>query len=254
MLIQKVLMVFSMVIMLSIIIVLKTGSSDAINVSEDYDYYRISQMPETQFFEQYEELSAPVKTVVVYPILTQSAYSWGGIHDFYSGYCETCYVVNIDEFYDPIFSVGAKSFRILEFLGYDVIDDIDIDQDPQILNKYNSVILLHNEFVTQNEFLAITSHPSVVYLYPGIFNSKVKINYDEKSMTLEKGPSFPHSDIKNGFDWVYDNFDMYDNTTCADWEFYKIDNGYMLNCTPEYAIQNSDEMLREIKRLADPGF
>jgi len=163
--INRTVMIFSMIIMLSIIVILKTGSSDAIHMSEDYEYYRISQMPETRYFEKYEELSAPVKTVVVYPILTQTAYSWGGIHDFYSGYCETCTTVKIDEFYDPIFSVGSKSFRILEFLGYDVIDDIDIDNDPKILNKYNLVVLLHNEFVTQNEFLAITSHPNVVYLF-----------------------------------------------------------------------------------------
>ncbi len=249
--INRTVMIFSMIIMLSIIVILKTGSSDAIHVSEDYDYYRISQMPETRYFEQYEELSAPVKTVVVYPILTQTAYSWGGIHDFYSGYCKTCTAVKIEEFYDPIFSVGSKSFRILEFLGYDVIDDIDIDKDPKILNKYNSVVLLHNEFVTQNEFLAITSHPNVVYLYPGSFNSKVKINYESKSMVLERGPSFPQSDIKSGFDWKHDNSDISDNISCDSWEFYKIDNGYMLNCTPEYLIQDSDELLRELKQLGE---
>lgn len=249
--INRTVMIFSMIIMLSIIVILKTGSSDAIHMSEDYEYYRISQMPETRYFEKYEELSAPVKTVVVYPILTQTAYSWGGIHDFYSGYCETCTTVKIDEFYDPIFSVGSKSFRILEFLGYDVIDDIDIDKDPKILNKYNLVVLLHNEFVTQNEFLAITSHPNVVYLYPGSFNSKVKINYEDKSMVLEQGPSFPQSDIKSGFDWKHDNSDISDNISCDGWEFYKIDNGYMLNCTPEYLIQNSDELLRELKQLGE---
>lgn len=237
--------------MVSIIVILKTGSSDGINVSEDYEYYRISQMPETRYFEHYDELSTPAKTVVVYPILTQTAYSWDGIHDFYSGYCETCTIVEISESYEPIFSVGSKSFRILEFLGYDIIDDIDIDKDPKILNKYNTVVLLHNEFVTQKEFLAITSHPNVIYLYPGSFNSKVKINYEDKLMILERGPSFPQLDIKSGFDWEYDNSNMSDNMSCNNWEFYKINNGYMLNCTPEYLIQNSYELLRELKQLAE---
>jgi len=249
--INRTVMIFSMIIMLSIIVILKTGSSNAIDASEDYEYYRISQMPETRYFEKYDELSAPAKTVVVYPILTQTAYSWGGIHDFYAGYCETCTTIKIDEFYTPIFSVGSKSFRILEFLGYDVIDDIDIDKDPNILNKYNSVILLHNEFVTQNEFLAITSHPNVVYLYPGSFNSKVKINYEDNSMVLERGPSFPQSEIKNGFDWKHDNSNISDNISCNEWKFYKIDNGYMLNCTPEYLIENSDELLIELKLLSE---
>lgn len=248
--INRIVMIFSIIIMLSIIVILKTDSSDAILVSEDYEYYRISQMPETRYFEKYAELSAPDKTVIVYPILTQSAYEWGGFHDFYAGYCEICTTVKIDEFYTPIFSVGSTSFRILEFLGYDVIDDIDIDKDPTILNNYNSIILLHNEFVTQNEFLAITSHPNVIYLYPGSFNSQVKINYDDKLMILERGPSFPQSNIKSGFDWKYDNSDISENTTCGGWEFYKIDNGYMLNCTPEYLISHSDELLRELKRLS----
>jgi len=135
--------------------------------------------------------------------------------------------------------------------GYDIIDDISIDKDPNILKKYNSVILLHNEFVTQNEFFAITTHPNVIYLYPGVFNSKVKINYEEQSMILERGPSFPQSDIKNGFDWSYNNSNMSENTNCEKWSFQMIYHGYMLNCTPEYLIQDSDELLKEIKRLSE---
>ena len=249
--ISKKIMICSILIMLSVIIILKTGSSDAINTTNDFDEYRISQMPETRFFEQYEELSAPEKTAVVYPILTQTAYAWGGIHDFYLGRCDSCSEVKIDEFYDPIFSVGAKSFRILEFLGYKVIDDIDIDKNPEILNNFNSVVVLHNEFVTEKEFLAITSHPNIVYMYPGALNSKVKINYENETMILERGPSFPQSDVISGFDWKYDNSNISNNTTCEEWKFYKINNGHMLNCTPEDIIQNNDKILKELKRLAE---
>lgn len=237
-------------IMLSVIIILKTEYSDAVNVSNDFEQYGISQMPETRYFEQYSELNAPSNTVVVYPILTQTAYEWDSIHDFYTGNCETCTTVKIDKEYDPIYSTGANSFRILEFLGYDVIDDISIDKDPDILKKYNTVILLHNEFVTQNEFFALTNHPNVIYLYPGAFNSKVKINYEEQTMTLERGPSFPQSDVINGFDWAYDNSNIAENIACENWSFEMIYHGYMLNCTPEYLIQDSDELLKEIKRLS----
>ncbi len=243
-------MICSILIMLSVIIILKTGSSDAINMTDDFEEYRISQMPETRFFEQYEELSSPEKTAVVYPILTQTAYSWGGIHDFYMGRCQTCSEVKIEEYYDPIFSVGAKSFRILEFLGYSVIDDIDIDKNPEILNNFNSVILLHNQFATEKEFLAITSHPNVIYLYPGALDSKVRINYRENTMILERGPGFPDLDIINGFDWKYNNSEMTNNTICENWEFYQITNGHMLNCTPEDIIQNNDNILKKIRQLA----
>lgn len=244
-------MICSILIMLSVIIILKTDSSEALNTSNDFDEYRISQMPETRFFEQYDELSAPEKTAVIYPILTQTAYAWGGIHDFYLGRCDTCSEIKIEEYYDPIFSVGAKSFRILEFLGYSVIDDIDIDKNPEILDNFNSIVLLHNEFVTENEFLAITSHPNVIFMYPGALNSKVKISYEDETMILQRGPSFPDSDIVNGFDWKYDNSNISNNTICEEWEFYKIENGHMLNCTPEDIIQNNDEILKELKRLAE---
>jgi hypothetical protein len=239
-----------MIIMLSTIVIFKTGTSSAIGVP-DNEYYRISQMPETRYYDHYESLSMPEKTAVVYPILTQTAYSWGGIHDFFTGYCKTCNIVKIDDSYDPIFSVGAKSFRILEFLGYDVIDDIDIDKDPEILKKYDSIVLLHNEFVTQKEFSAIRSHPNVIYLYPGTFISKVKIDYTNDLMILERGPSYPHSGIKNGFDWEFDNSFISNDLTCGDWDFYKIDNGYMLNCTPEYLIEDNYELLRELKQLVE---
>ena len=218
------------------------------NTSED-EFYRSSQMPETRYFEQYGELSAPKKAVVVYPILTQSAYSWGGIHDFYNGYCDTCTTTSIEDAYEPIFSSSAKSFRILEFLGYDVIDDIDIDKNPNILKKYDTVVLLHNEFATEKEFAAINSHKNVIYLYPGVFMSKVQIDYDKYSINLLRGPSYPTSDIKRGFDWKYDNSDLVENTSCENWNFYNIENGHMLNCTPEYLIQNDAELLKKIREL-----
>ena len=155
-------MIFSMMIMLSLIVLITNNNSSAVTVSEDS--YRLSQMPETRYFSQYEEFASPGNTVVIYPILTQNAYSWGGIHDFYSGYCETCIEVEINNNYEPIFSTGAKSFRILEFLGYYVINDLDVDSNPEILKEFDTVILLHNEYVTEKEFLAVTSHPNVIYL------------------------------------------------------------------------------------------
>lgn len=91
----------------------------------------------------------------------------------------------------------------------------------------------------------------MIYLYPGALNSKVKINYEDQTMTLERGPSFPQSEIKNGFDWIYDNSDISENNTCDNWTFEMIYHGYMLNCTPEYLIQDSEELLKEIKRLSE---
>ena len=47
---------------------------------------------------------------------------------------------------------------------------------------------------------------------------------------------------------------MSENTTCENWEFYEIENGYMLNCTPEFIIQYDDELLIKLKQLANFNF
>ena len=38
--------------------------------------------------------------------------------------------------------------RVLETLGYKTITDIDLDKNPNILKEFDTVILLHNEYVT----------------------------------------------------------------------------------------------------------
>ncbi len=110
---------------------------------------------------------------------------------------------------------------------------------------------MHNQFVTENEFLAIMSHPNVIYLYPGALDSKVRINYEDNTMLLERGPAFPDLDTISGFDWKHNNSEMTNNTICENWEFYQITNGHMLNCTPEDVIQYKDNILKKIKQLAE---
>ena len=117
-------------------------------------------MTETQYYQFYEELRAPEKTVVIYPIFTQSAYDWNGIHDYYMGRCDSCITTEIKHSYDNLYGSSGTGFRILEFLEYEVIDDVELDQNPDILSKYDKVILLHNEYVTKSEFEAISSHPN----------------------------------------------------------------------------------------------
>ena len=34
-------------------------------------------------------------------------------------------------------------------MDYDIIDDIVIDKNPSILEEYDKVIMLHNEYVTR---------------------------------------------------------------------------------------------------------
>ena len=117
--------------------------------NNSFSKYHESKMPELDYYDDYETLRDSSNSVVIYPIFTQSAYEWDGIHDFYTGRCDSCLTTPIQNFYKKSFASSANAYRILEFLDYQVINDIDVDQNPSILEKYDKVILLHNEFVTK---------------------------------------------------------------------------------------------------------
>ena len=215
-----------------------------------FSNYHLSKMPELDYYDDYESLRPTTKAAVVYPIFTQSAYEWGGIHDYYAGYCDSCLATQIQEHYEKTFASSGNGYRILEFLGYDIIDDIDIDKNPTILEKYDKVILLHNEFVTRSEFDAITNHPNVIYLYPHALSSEVQSDYSNNTITLIRGPNYPDNDIINGFNWEHDNSVYFDDWSCLDWKFYPITNGFMLNCYPETELpQYGYDILKAINTL-----
>ena len=228
------------------------NSVSGINREQDISFtqYAESKMTELDYYDDYQDLHPITKDVVIYPIFTQSAYQWEAIHDFYAGYCDTCLNATIQDYYEKTVVSGGNGYRILEFLGYEVIDDIDVDKNPSILAQYDKVILLHNEFVTKKEFDAITQHPKVIYLYPHALNSEVKTDYFHNSITLIRGPGFPDENIVNGFDWKFDNSEYFNDWSCLDWSFYEITNGYMLNCYPETELPHyGKEILRAIKSL-----
>lgn len=218
--------------------------------SNSFSKYHESKMPELDYYNDYESLRATSNSVVVYPIFTQSAYEWGGFHDYYTGRCDTCLTMPIQDYYKKSFASSTNAYRILEFLDYEVIDDIDIDKNPEILEKYDKVILLHNEFVTLAEFEAITQHPNVIYLYPHALTSQIETDYAENTITLIKGPNFPDENTLNGFDWKFDNSEYFDDWSCNDWKFYEISNGFMLNCYPETELPHyGHDILKTIKTL-----
>jgi hypothetical protein len=236
--------------LLVMIFVVTNGVHSNNDVYESSQPYAASKMPELNYYDKYDELKADGRYAVVYPIITQSAYDWNGIHDYYAGYCDSCTSAALQTSYEKTFSSSGSGFRILEFLGYEVIDDIDIDKNPEILKNYDKIVLLHNEYVTEREFVAITSHPNVVYLYPNALVSKVRVDHTNGNITLLRGPSYPDPDVKNGFDWKYDNSEFFSDWNCDSWEFYPVENGHMLNCYPETYLPNGGyEMLKALKNL-----
>ena len=99
-------------------------------------------------------------------------------------------------------------------------------------------------------FDAITSHNNVVYLYPNALYAEISVDYEENTITLLRGHGFPDPSISNGFDWEFDNTHPFEyDTSCKNWEFYPISNGYMLNCYPEFIIYKNVLLLEFIKNL-----
>ena len=110
--------------------------------------------------------------------------------------------------------------------------------------------MLHNEYVTRTMFDAITSHPSVVYLYPNALYAEIEVDYDNNTITLIRGHNYPEQEIANGFDWEFDNTHPYEyDNNCSQMEFYKIDNGWMTNCYPEAPLAAFPVIFKTIKDL-----
>ena len=190
------------------------------------------------------------KPLVIVPIFTASAYSENGFYDFYRGWCDTCTTTKIVSIEKLDYNSSNNAVQVLKLLGYDSITDIELDQNPNLIAKYNKIIILHNEYVTKNMFNAITSHPNVIYLYPNALYAEIEVDYEKNEITLIRGHNYPEPEIINGFDWEYENTHPYEyDDECQNWEFYDIHNGKMLNCYPEHGIFQNELMLKTLKEL-----
>jgi len=203
----------------------------------------------------YKEITVneDVNAIVILPVFTSSAYSENGFYEYYFDRCENCTTVKIlEDNYLLFYQASQMGARVLETLGYKTITDIDLDKNPNILKKFDTVILLHNEYVTQSMFNSIVNHPHVIYLYPNALYAEIDVDYKKNEITLIRGHGYPESTIGNGFDWEFDNTHPYEyDEKCSDWEFYRIPNGEMLNCYPEKSLISNIELLKEIKNLVN---
>ena len=206
--------------------------------------------------DMYNEVAVwndPQRTAVVYPYFTSIAYSDQGFYDYYAGYCDTCTTAKFKP-PKPTYNSSGIGHQALNLLGYTSLTDVDIDKNPSILQQFDKVIMLHNEYVTRIMFDAITSHPNVIYLYPNALYAEIEVDYVDETITLIRGHNYPEHEITNGFDWRFDNTHPYEyDSLCQSIEIYKIENGWMTNCYPENVfltnLQQVFDLLKTVKEL-----
>mgnify|MGYP005647576815 FL=1 len=205
-----------------------------------------------EFLELYELVSSPDNVVVIYPTFTSAAYSEPGFYTFFRGQCDESCITDLS-FDTPTlgFTSSGMSTQLLHILGYEFLTDVDVDKNPDILKNYDAIILLHNEYVTQKMFDAVTSHPNIVYLFPNALYAEIDVNYDDNTMTLIRGHNYPEFEIKNGFNYeIEQRFHDYEyDTDCIDWEFIEFENGHALNCYPDLMIHTDLDILLKMKEF-----
>ena len=192
-------------------------------------------------------------TVVIYPVFTSAAYHEHGFYTYYDGNCnESCITDLSFEDVEITYNSSGTTAQILHAVGYDFITDIDVDKNPEILQNYDTVILLHNEYVTKKMFDAISSHPSLIFLAPNALYAEIEVNYDDNTMTLIRGHQYPPPESPaNGFDYgIEQEFHHYEyDAECLEWEFIEIENGFHLNCYPDGVLPQNLDILLKMKDL-----
>ena len=211
---------------------------------------------DTSKMEAYNEIAVwdqPTKAAVVYPYFTSVAYHEPGFYTYFRGDCDTSCIFNLPfSQAELLYTSSGIGHQALTLLGYTAINDIDIDRNPGILQQFDKVVMLHNEYVTRTMFDAITSHPNVVYLYPNALYAEIEVDYIEQTMTLIRGHNYPEPEILNGFDWEFDNTHPYEyDSECKEMKFYPITNGWMTNCYPENVFLRGEQAVGLLKTIKD---
>jgi len=202
--------------------------------------------------DRYNEVAVwndPQNTVVVYPYFTSVAYHEPGFYTYYSGQCDDCTTTKFAP-PTPSYTSSGTGHQALTLLGYTSITDVEIDRNPSILQQFDKVIMLHNEYVTRTMFDAITNHPNVIYLYPNALYAEIEVNYIDETITLIRGHNYPEPEITNGFDWEFDNTHPYEfDSECQSMNIYKIKNGWMTTCYPENVFLKKSQQLTDLLKL-----
>ena len=205
----------------------------------------------TETYNQIGVFDQEDKPLVIIPTFTSSAYAPFGFYDYYNERCgEQCLTVKIVSEDKLDYKSSANAVKILNLLGYDSTSDLELHKNPSILNNYDKIILLHNEYVSKKMFDAVTSHNNIIFLYPNALYAEIEVDMSKNEITLIRGHDYPPG-IMNGFNYeIEEKFHKYEyDNTCFDWEFIEFENGHALNCYPEQSIWQNSSLLKALKEL-----
>lgn len=195
--------------------------------------------------------------LVITPRFTESAYGNNGFYDYYDKSCGMdCLTIPVQNGRpDRWGSYNLYTVKTLAGLGYPILDDITIHKqllsDPNYLNQYDTIILLHSEYATKELYQAIINHKHVIYLAPNALYAEISY-YDTDEgprISLVKGHGYPVDTISNGFGWKYDNSPEEYDLDCFLWKFRNVSNGEQLNCVQEVYSQHNPNILLKMKEL-----
>lgn len=186
------------------------------------------------------------KTVTLIPYLTAKAYEIPGFYQYFASQCdESCLSVQLDKDVQFGFTSSLIGINMFNALGSEVINDLMFADYPTVIHNYDTVFVLHNEYVTQDMYDELQKHQQVFYLYPNALYGEVEIV--NNTMTLIRGHNYPEQNILNGFDWKWENTHPWEyDTICEEPEWRETHNGFQLMCYPEIAFMNHPEIIEFI--------
>ncbi len=72
----------TMLLTLALLVTGGTLNSNETIPQDSFSAYTETKLPELNYYQDYETLHSDTKTAIIYPIFTQGAYDWQGIHDY----------------------------------------------------------------------------------------------------------------------------------------------------------------------------
>ena len=166
------------------------------------------------------------KTLLIEAVFTEQFYQPHGYYDNMK-----IRTVGLNHSMTPrmIYSGSKTAFDLLS-QSFSTTNDIEVTRHPEILQHYDRIILLHNEYVSKVEYDAIIRLPNVFYLYPNALYRYV--DYDNKSntITLVGNTGNPYSLSK----WVTsDSVKVNEFDGClSGYKIVNYPNGKGMNCYP----------------------